>query len=498
MERKKDIIIHQTSHAIVTIECNSNIAKELSQYFSAYALNYRFAPSFKNKIWDGKIRFFSLQNNELPIGLVDKLYDFARIGNYTIECTYERFNNIKREDLQKFIDTLNLPFPLRDYQFEAVYQCICKKHLNVQASTSSGKSLIIYIIIRFMVYMKLKSIIIVPATQLCEQMFGDFISYGWDAERYCHRVYGGQKKYFDAPVIIACWQSMITTKVRKENPYDSFDCLLIDENHLGSAKSITELSKVCINAEYRFGFSGTYPEPTIADWYSIVGSTGSIKTFTTYKKLEADGYITTLKIYNMILNYHRDFKLKVYNECGTNYQLQNDMIYNNENRNQFILKMVQNLKENCLLLFTKKEGHGYGIRELLENELKDKTLIYIDGDVSVDDREKARKIMEERNDVVMLATYALMSTGINIKNLHNIVFLSGYKSRTKVLQSLGRSLRLKDGKTHAKLFDLVDNVSFIDRPKGIKFINHSINHYKERLKYYQEEEWSIKTVQFDI
>jgi superfamily II DNA or RNA helicase len=498
MERKHDIIIHLQTYATVTIECNNTIAGELSQYFSAFAANYRFAPLFKNKMWGGKIYFFKLATNELPIGLVEKLYEFARLGKYTIHCTYERHNCIKREDLQKFVDSLNLPFPMRDYQFEAVYDCITKKIINVQANTSSGKSLIIYVIARFMVYMKKKMIIICPATQLVEQMFGDFISYGWEAERYCHRVYGGQEKFFNAPVTISCWQSMITTKVRKENPYDSFSCLLIDENHLGAAKSIAELSKVCINAEYRFGFSGTYPEQSIADWYTIVGSTGPIKTFTTYKKLQADGHITPLKIYNVMLNYSRDFKLQVYNECGTDYQKQSDLIYNNPDRNQFLLKMVQNLKENCLILFTKKEGHGYGIRELFENELKDKHLIYIDGDISVEDREKARKILETRNDVVMLATYALMSTGINMKNLHSVIFASGYKSKTKTLQSIGRVLRLSPGKKHAKLFDIVDNLSFQDRVNDIKFINHSMNHYKERSEFYRVEEWDVKTVKYDL
>jgi superfamily II DNA or RNA helicase len=499
MDRKKDIIIHQKSHASVTIECNPTISRELSQFFSSYATNYRFSPLYKSKQWDGKIYFFKIATNELPIGLVEKCYDFARIGNYTIECTYERFNNIKREDLQKFIESLNIPFPLRDYQFEAVYQCVCKKHINVHANTSSGKSLIIYVVIRFMIYMKLKSLIIVPATQLVEQMFGDFISYGWkDAERYCHRVYGDQRKFFDAPVIIACWQSMISTKVKKENPYESFDCILIDENHLGSAKSISELSKICINAEYRFGFSGTYPEPSIADWYTIVGSTGPIKTFTTYSKLEADGHITPLKIYNILLSYDKEFKQKVYKECGTDYQLQGNMIHNNEKRNLFILKMLQNLKENCLILFTKKEGHGYGIKELLENELKDKLLIYIDGDVSVEERESARKIMEERNDVVLLATYGLMSTGVSIKNLYSIIFASGYKSKTKVLQSIGRVLRLSPGKEYAKLFDLVDDVSFQDRVNHIRFINHSMNHYKDRLEFYRNENWNVKTVKYTI
>ena len=497
MERPKDIIIHRKSHATVTIECNHIIAGELSQFFSSFSLNYKFSPMYKNKLWDGKIRFFSIATNELPIGLVEKLHEFAKIGKYTIQCNYNRFNEVSREDFKKFVDTLGIPFPLRDYQLEAAYQCVCKKNLNVHAATSSGKSLIIYVVIRFMVYMKLKTVIICPATQLVEQMFGDFISYGWQAERFCHRVYGEQEKFFDSPVTIACWQSLISTKVKKKNPYESFDCILVDEAHNAKAKSISDLSKVCINAEYRFGFSGTYPEASVADWYSIVGSFGPIQVFTTYKKLQDDGHITPLKIYNIILKYDKDFKQKVHKECTT-YNDQNDMIHNHTGRNKFILKMVQGLSENCLILFTKKEGHGYGIRELFEKELKGRTIIYIDGDISVEEREKARKLMESRNDIVMLATYSLMSTGISIKNLHNLILASSYKSKTKVLQSIGRVLRLNKDKTHAKLFDLVDDCAFIDRVNNIKFINHSMNHFKERKQYYIEVGWEFKDVKFDI
>jgi len=853
MERPKDIIIHRKDHATVTIECNHIITGELSQFFSSFALNYKFSPMYKNKLWDGKIRFFSAATNELPIGLVEKLYEFSRLGNYTIQCNYKRFNEVTREDFKKFVDSLGIPFPLRDYQLEAAYQCVCKKNLNVHAATSchkagdtvmmstgiwkniedikigeyvigmdgtpkmvlkifsgkddlysikpknnrpeitvtkehilpikrsdynkkysktkgnkdyieyisvddyikkdnyykhisnifynknviefgddpntkltpyfiglylgdgsthscqitnkdkecvqeiyyqaslvncevktddnlhydilgcsgvkgvvssnrniifrefdilgicfssnkdkhikyvdrfipecifnssidfrlevlsglidsdghlangsgyeltfkskqlrddiqrlaislgfvcstntkhnkkynrdyykvlimgdvykipvrierkkaknivrvrdqyrsnfdveykgydnfygmevedhhyitnggmithnSGKSLIIYVVVRFMVYMKLKTVIICPATQLVEQMFGDFISYGWQAERFCHRVYGDQEKFFDAPVTIACWQSLISTKVRKKNPYESFDCILVDEAHNAKAKSISDLSKVCINAQYRFGFSGTYPEASVADWYSIVGSFGPIQTFTTYKKLEEEGHITPLKIYNVILKYDREFKLALYNECSKDYNAQNDKIHNHESRNRFILKMVQNLKENCLILFTKKEAHGYGIFELFDNELKDKTIIYIDGDVSVEDREKARKLMGEKNNVVMLATYALMSTGINIPNLHSIIFASSYKSKTKVLQSIGRSLRLHSSKKYAKLFDIVDDCSFQDRVNKIKFINYSMEHYKERSQFYSDEGWDVKTIKYDI
>ena len=237
MERPKDIIIHRKSHASVTIECNDTIARELSQFFSAFAPNYRWSPLYKSRQWDGKIRFFKFENNSLPIGLVEKVFEFAKIGKYSIQCNYERFNNINREDFQKFIISLNIPFPLRDYQFEAAYQCVCKKNMNVLANTRSGKSLIVYILVRFMVYMKLKTMILVPQKTLVEQLYGDFESYGWtECKKYTHKVYGGQVKYFDCPVTISSYASMVTTKVKDINPYESFDCMIVDECFIKGSK----------------------------------------------------------------------------------------------------------------------------------------------------------------------------------------------------------------------------------------------------------------------
>jgi superfamily II DNA or RNA helicase len=498
--RNTDIIIHKKNHATVIVECTNTIAKELYNYFSAFANNYRFAPLYKAKMWDGKIRFFSITTNELPIGLVYKLYEFSRLGNYTIECKYSQQNSLTREELQRFIDTLGLPpeIEVRPYQFEAIYDCITNKVLSIEASTASGKSLMIYIICRILTMMGKKTLLVCSQQQLVEQMFGDFEDYGWEPEKYCHRIYSGQKKIYNSPVIIACWQSLITEKVKESNPYELFDCMILDEAHGAKAKSIKDLSNWCVNAAYRFGFSGTYPDPDTADYLTITGSTGAVKTVATYQMLQAEGYIAKLKIYNMILSYSPAFKRAVFTDCGTDYKAQSDMINNAPERNQFLLKMIQNLKGNVLVLFTKKEAHGYILKELFERELKGKRVLYIDGDVPIEDREDIRRLIETRDDIVLLGTYGCLSTGTNMKNLMHLVFASGYKSRVKTMQAIGRSLRLHKNKLYAKLYDVVDDVSFIDRKNDIRFVNHSFNHYVERSKYYINEGWDVKSIKYKI
>lgn len=489
-----DIKIFKKNESIISIETNPIIEKELRRYFSVKAANYRFAPLYRSGIWSGDIQFFNA-NHELPIGLIEKLYHFARVGNYSVSCTFERFNKISKEEFSLFVDSLKLPFKPRDYQFEAAYEACCKKNLNVHISTAGGKSLVIYIICRFLEHLGLKTLILVPTQQLTEQMYSDFYDYGWDVEYKCHRLYSGKSKFFDRDVTISCWQSLYKDlRIVGE----TFDCLMCDEVQTAKGKSIQDLAKHAINAEYRFGFSGTFPDEQTADWYSIVGSFGPIKTFATYKSLQEDGHIAGLKIYSIILQYDKTFKLKVYNEAGKDYHKETNLINANPKRTEFILKMVQNLKENSLVLFTKKEAHGYKMEEYFREHLKSKVLVYIDGDVPIQDREDVRKLMEENNNVVLLATHGTLSAGWSVKNLHNIIFAAPGKSEIRTMQSIGRGLRLHKEKESLKLFDIVDDCSFSDKANGIRFINFSIKHSNERLEYYNEQNWPLKVLKYKL
>lgn len=457
-------------------------------------------------MWDGKIRFFKISTNELPIGLVYKVYEFAEKGGYSIDCNYPLSNKIDRKELQRFIESLNLPLTVRPYQFEAIYKSLCYKNMNTLISTAGGKSLCIYIICRFMMLLKKKVILICSKTGLVEQMYKDFIDYGFNAEKYCHRIYGGQRKFYDSPIIIATWQSLITPKVKQDNPYNDFDCLICDEVHeaASDAGSIQSLARYCVNAEYRYGFSGTYPESVTAEWYSIVGAFGKIVEIATYKYLQENDYIAKLKIYSVVLNYSSEFKRKIYDATeeatkpAERYQIQNNLMYSNEERNKFILKLVDNLKGNTLVLFTKKSKHGYLLKEYFENHFGTEKVLYVDGDTPLEDREDVRTFLENNTNVILLATYGTLAAGWNVKNLNNLVLASGYKSRIKVLQSIGRSLRKHKDKDCARLFDIIDNASFIIPETKTRFINYALDHYIVRKKYYDKENWDVKEEIFKI
>ena len=497
---KPDIIVHKTNEATAFVECSSSIHREITSYFSVFADNYRFNPKFKARIWDGKLRFFDYQNH-LPIGLLGHLRKFAEKGGYTFHCKFKTLNDVSIETFKAFVDGLGItddegnPMEPRDYQILAAYEAIRYQHLNASSSTASGKSLILYMIVKWLRSQDDKVICIVPSVQLVEQLYGDFLSYGWlSVEEDCCRIYAGQKRMIEKGVIISTWQSLY--KDKKE--FAKFDAILVDEAHGAKAKSITEIMLHSINARYRIGVSGSYPEEGTPDWFGIVGGMGPIKVYSTYKSLQDAGYISQIQITAIQLKYPDLIRRKNFKQNADSYAQEQDYVNMLPERMEFIQKMTQRMSGNTLILFTKKESHGYPLHEHLKRTLKDKMVIYIDGDTAPKERERLRVFMEANGNCVLIATYGTLSTGVNIKRIHNIIFASGYKSRVKVIQSIGRGLRKYKDKVFLKLYDIVDDLSFIDKIQKIKYINYSITHFKERLKIYNKESFAVKYLSHEL
>lgn len=476
------------------IDCSNQQSKELRNWFSAKAPNYRFHPKFKQGVWDGNLYWYDIKNNLLPIGLLHDFVKFCKKGNY--EYTFENYckEKISFEQFKNFLDTINLnpKFELREYQIQAAIDVINYKNINIHAVTSSGKTLILYFIARWFESKNKKCLFIFPNVSLIQQIYSDFEDYGWEnVGEKCHQIFAGQRKIFNAPVILSSWQSLSNDKTLFKL-FSIFDVLIIDEAHLASGKSINEISSYCISADYRIGCSGTYPEYHTADWFTIIGSLGPIKTYATYKFLQDNEYIVNLKIYVFQLNYEKKFRESVMLESNKNFALETDLINLNPNRNNFILKMIENIKGNTLILFTKKEKHGIPLYNLLK-ENSTKKIFYIDGSIDPKEREQIRKQIEFEENIIIQATYATFSTGISVKNIRNIIFASEYKSKVKVLQSIGRGLRKMEGKNLLTLYDLVDNLKIPNQ-----FENYAMKHFKERIKIYQTENFKWKLVNFEI
>ena len=98
----------------------------------------------------------------------------------------------------------------------------------------------------------------------------------------------------------------------------------------------------------------------------------------------------------------------------------------------------------------------------------------------------------KESDAIIVASYGTFSTGVNIRNLHNIIFASPSKSRVRNLQSIGRGLRLGENKEQAVLFDVADDFRI-----G-KFANFTLKHFAERVKIYDEEKFNYKFYNIEL
>ena len=185
------IKVKNKNYSVMQVGCDYGIANELSEYFSFYVPGYKFMPAYKNRVWDGKIRLFNVQSMELPCGLYPFLKEFARPRNYQIEALHDNYYGrcdstvaIDPNEINEFVQSLNLPHKIRDYQFEAVCEGLHRKRAILISPTGSGKSLIIYTIARYFLEKirrneRIKLLVIVPTTSLVEQMSNDFAEYGY-------------------------------------------------------------------------------------------------------------------------------------------------------------------------------------------------------------------------------------------------------------------------------------------------------------------------------
>ena len=170
-----------------------------------------------------------------------------------------------------------------------------------------------------------------------------------------------------------------------------------------------------------------------------------------------------------------------------------DCLVEHEGRNKFIRNLVCDLSGTTLVLFNYVGRHGMPLFDMINNKVGEDRLVFlVHGGVDTEDREKARRIAETTHDSIIVASYGTFSTGINIRNLHNVVFASPSKSKIRNLQSIGRVLRKGDHKTKAVLYDIADDIS-----KGSKK-NYTLNHLIERVKIYNEENFNYEFIDVRI
>jgi superfamily II DNA or RNA helicase len=486
--------IEKLDEVYVRVFSDASVEQELVDFFTYEYPGARFTPQFRARLWDGKVRLYDVIRKTLYLGLVPYVEQFAVSNGYAIEYvnTVSVVNNITTTDLEGFVTALELPekIEIRDYQIEAMTTALAKERTLLLSPTASGKSFIIYSIMRWHLNAGRKCIIIVPTTSLVEQLYTDFEDYStvneWPTKEHVQKLYSGFTKDITKDVLITTWQSVY---LQPKSWFSQFNVIFGDEAHQFKAKSLTTVMEKMDKIRYRVGTTGTLDNKKIHKLV-LEGMFGPVHRVTTTKKLMDSGKLAELNIMCVLLKYNEEIRKERKNKT---YQEEMDWLVSCEPRNKFIRNLAVNSKGNTLVLFQYVEKHGKVLYDLIKNKVHDKRKIFfVYGGTETSDREAIRHITEGESDAIIIASFGTFSTGINIPSLENVIFASPSKSKIRNLQSIGRGLRLKDGKTTCNLFDLADDLHW----KSWK--NHTLNHAAERYKTYAEEEFKIKLVEVDL
>ena len=481
------LTIKKKNEVYITVHSKEEyIHRELADYFTFEVPEAKYLKKNpRYKYWDGTIRLYSPATGDLYHGLINHLQTWADEKQYVVE--YEKndwYGNISDDNkfvslpaVKGFMDRISKIKP-RDYQYQAVYDAIKNNRKLLLSPTGSGKSLMIYALVRYYTATSKKTLIVVPTTSLVEQMVNDFKDYGWGADAHVHKIYSGKDKNTDKPIIISTWQSIYKFPKRY---FDDIDCVIGDEAHLFKSKSLTGIMTKLHNAKYRFGFTGTLDGSKTHKWV-LEGLFGDCERVTKTDDLIKEGYLSKFRI-KVLLCKHAPQHFDTYHD-------EMEYLVQHKGRNNLIKNLVKDIDGNTLVLFNYVEKHGDPLYELINNTVDSaRKVFFVHGGTDVEDREEVRQITEIENNAIIIASYGTFSTGINIKRLHNIIFASPSKSRIRNLQSIGRVLRKGEGKDIATLYDIADDIGGQ---------NYTLKHLNERVNIYNDENFKYEVIRVNL
>ena len=482
----KYIVLEKKNEVYLSIEAEAGIRRDLSEYFTFEVPGFKFMPQYRNRVWDGKIRLYSYQTGQIYAGLYPYIIKWCKDNNIeVVDGSKIKDVTVDEQAVDGFIKALKIPFAVRDYQREAFIHAIKKSRCLLLSPTASGKSLIVYLITRFnLIRLKNKKqnkvLIIVPTTSLVEQLYSDFKAYGYNVDKNVHRIYSGYERETNKRIVISTWQSLY--KLPKSF-FEEFGCVFGDEAHLFKAKSLTSILTKLEQCKYRIGLTGTL-DGTKTHKLVLEGLFGSVNRVARTEDLQKKKQLADLKIMCLVLEHSDAAK---FSNRQHKYPDEIDYLVSSKARNIFIRNLLLDQQGNSLCLFQLVEKHGKELFKIVKEKAdKNRKVFFVYGGTDTDIREDIRKITEKSDNAIIIASYGTFSTGINIRNLHNIVFASPSKSRIRNLQSIGRGLRLGDNKSNATLFDISDDLSYNGKS------NYTLEHFKERINTYTDENFNYE------
>lgn len=500
------MIIHKLNESYSVIDADINTLRNIFEYLKVERPGAYFDPMVKSGFKSPYEYFGSIQNKKLLVmnGHLQLLGNFG----VTVENVESEY---KESDIENFLREVKnvLPFEPYDFQEIAFKESILNvKQIN-KMCTGSGKSLTISLIAEFLRRKGKTGLLLVPNINLLTQFKNDIKDYNLkDLYNDTHTIGGGNtNKHFNNSLTISTWQSL-------QNWHDELerlDYIICDEAHRVASDVTSEIVSKTINCKYKWGFTGTLPEDPVMKM-QLFGLFGLPKTYVTSSQLIERGLATPIKINSIMFNYSNEDK-RLFKEVG-NYTKQLKFVKEHEKRNEFVVNLSCKVKQNgnTLLLFSHTE-HGKTLfidtmKKLYPDvEVKNKDITgkhsfefqekhgiyFLNGEDDAKTREKTRKILEEHDDAILIANFSLLSTGVNIRKLHNLVLGSPLKAYTTITQSIGRGMRLHESKKVFTVYDLIDNFGF-RKPSGIFYKQYQ--HRKNTS--YNPEGFPINEIEYNL
>lgn len=479
------------------LETDTSTLKNLYEEFSFFVPGYRFMPKYRQGIWDGKIHLINIKEKLFPVGLTKRLIRWGKENNAFVECN-ERLRNLFTEKetdeaLNRFFSGFrfwsggNRIHPRED-QLYAVRRAIRNQRAINICPTSFGKSLSIFMEVLWQRSRGRKSIIVVPTTDLVLQFRNDI-------EDYCTRddgkleewfpviqtIYAGQTKEVSdgTELVITTWQSIHRLPPEWIN---QFDCLILDEAHKGSATCIRKVFEEAVCVSHRSGWTGSLEEEGI-NALQAESLIGEIEIITDTRTLMDNGYVAQLNVVFVRLLYSEELR-KLFQKNKVPYEKEIAYLEGLETRSRKIIKIANQTGKTGLILFSHKK-HGEHLYRIARKLFPEKNVYLVHGtSVLFNDEkhktyEEMKQQMEQEKDAIFVCSYGKFSTGVSIKNIHWLIFASPTKSYVRLIQSIGRSLRISKTKHEAMIFDLVDDLS--SKTKRGVYENYSVRHFRTRF-----------------
>lgn len=480
------------------------IEQEFSEFFTFFSKGYKFSPAYRNGTWDGKIRLFNSRNKTIYKGLLKIIVKFARLNEYKL--TIDPSLNPKDEEFDEnefrlFCENLNVasdgePIGVRDYQVEAAIKAAQEYRRILISPTGSGKSLIIYTLIRYFLDKNPdeRILLIVPTTTLVEQMFKDFVDYStlneWKPEEYTQLLYSGKDKIFGKSIMISTWQSLHAMKKNDPKSFSQIVKLtgvgIFDEAHTYKAEEVRSTIEQFATTERRIGTTGTLDGSKVNELV-LTGLFGNPYTVKTTRQLIDEGVLTDIKIHVLRLKYpeHVAKAMK-----GSDYQTEYDFIIGTQERNLFIRDLALKCHGVTLITFALVERHGKVLFDLIKEAASDRNVYFVSGATGIEERERIRKVANDDPTCIIVASEKLFSTGVNIPGITNIILAVPRRSSILIRQTIGRGLRKFKGKEFMRLFDIADDLSVGSRK------NVTLKSLDDRLSIYikEEFEYTVKDI----